>query len=478
MKESLKKNIIALIAVVLSLILLSGMIASTIILSTRKTENWEYNNSSEAIDYYSDSQDFDKVIGEFRNKLLSYFNELFGSNGNQFVDFGLLYSSYADAIVNACSLARIPPSKLEAMADALERHSVSSVFARIKNAIGDIKDIEDFEKILEKYLSNYSFISVLSNFLNGFLSETTLSETELARMVYYYLINYSSKEYAAYLVLMGEDVFVEILSNTISVISMLKSLSSNANSYGIIATTGSIKSVLYQLGSIYCSAYNAFAVNGITDDTLEKALCLTWDFNSKYLNREALQERSERIRGKLADLLYFLGTIMKNIGNEDIEAYLNYSYSDDETKENLYICSALKLAETVEVSFNKAKNDMKFKYDSIEDLSASYADVSIVLGEIWALQIDSGIDDAEEVNEVKKSVFSNFSNGCAYLNSVQYTSDNVKALDKNSEDYIKLYKNASDFFAIGSGLSVIMQELAFVWIGNIFYATAETTETK
>ena len=169
---------------------------------------------------------------------------------------------------------------------------------------------------------------------------------------------------------------------------------------------------------------------------------------------------------------------MKNIGNEDIEAYLNYSYSDDETKENLYICSALKLAETIEVSFNKAKNDIKFKYDSIEDLSASYADVSIVLGEIWALQIDSGIDDAEEVNEVKRSVFSNFSSGCAYLNSVQYTSDNIKALDKSSEDYIKLYKNASDFFAIGSGLSVIMQELAFVWIGNIFYATAETTETK
>lgn len=477
MRESLKKNVIAVVAICLTLILLSGMIASTVILSSRDTEEWEYYNSSEAIDYYSDSQDFDKVVGEFRNKLLAYFNELLGDEGNKFIDLGSLYSHYVDAIVNACSMARIPPNKFVTMAEALEKYSISAVFENIKNELDGIKDLTDLENALEKLLTNYSFTSILGNFINGFLSATNLSEYEVAKIIYYYLLNYSSKEYVAYLILIGEEVFVDIVSNTINAFSVLSSLSGN-NSYGIIATSGSIKSALYQLGSIYCSAYEIFEKNNATKNTLEKALFLSWEFDDKFKNQVELQKRSDKIKGKFADLLYFLGTLMKNISNENIEAYLNYLYCDDETKDAKYIYSATKFAKTAQNAFDKIKNDMKFKYDSIDDFISSYAEVAFVLGEIWSLQIGSEIEEDKELNEMLNTMFSTFGKSCDYLNEHQRTFDDISSLEKDSEQYNELYKNASGFYAIGNGLSVIMQDLAFVWIGNIFYATPETTETE
>lgn len=466
-----KKIQVIIVSVALVLVLI-GMIVATALISKKNDDRWEYISSNEKLNYDNSPNDTEFQHAEnFRHSIEAYFTSLLKgflpsmTGVNKYIENAM--STFSNKLVNAMGEARISSVKLNKISQAIENNSVEAIFNRIKTEISKVKSLEELEKDIAAKVENMSFLSFVGGIISGFMNETALTENEIADIIYFYLKQNSDEKYLAYLNLVGKDFFVSFISDTIYALNTLKNVS--ASEYQLKATANTVRTILYQLGSVYTGVQT---VTG-GSETMEKILGWTWTYDEKYKNSDKLNAYAEACKGKVGDLFAIIGYVMRGWEVQDVAAVLEYaSATDEKDKSDKKIIAAAKIAKSLERALPSIEKGCATSFGSVEIMAKTYSDVSKNLGELaFAVFAEYDKDKTEDDKPEDYSArFDNFVSGYKYMRDFVGTEEELKEIDGNSEEYKALRAKADEFFEIEQGIVSIFGNIISVKIANLSYA--------
>lgn len=461
-----KENVLAVIALATVIVLLAGMILATVLLSEKKSDEWEYISANDNIDYVG--TDFE-YLDNFRSAISTYFSDLFNEFFSSYINLNAALQDYINGvvgkIVSAMSSARIPGAKLDKIAKALNDNSLGAIFSSIKSDISQLHSIEELEAYFTGKLANVGFLDSSGKFFNGIMKETALTESEIATVIYYYLKQNANESYVGVLDVVGKDFFVSLVSDTIYVLSTIQTASQS--DYLLVSAAGSLKEILYQLGGIY----SALALLPGGAETAEKVFGFDFDFADGYKNPEVVNGYVSAIKGKIGELAVICGRLMKIVSAEDVKTYCRYvSLEEGKEKNDAKIQCAIRLSEILctDVSDITAVGDTS--YNSVKELADAYANVASAAADLAFELIYSLVEDVERTEPTDFSpYFSDFATAAEALSAVNMGIEEIRDLSADSEEYTALLGYADDFFGIEEGLGGLCGNLITLRIADWIY---------
>ncbi len=474
------KKIFGIIISVAVVLILVGMIVATALISKSDAAEWEYVSSDEKINYDNSPDDTEFQHAEnFRHSIEAYFSSIFkgflssSMNLDKYIEKAM--SAFSNKLVNAMGEARISSAKLNRISKAIDDNSVEAIFAKIKNEISKVSSLEELEKNVAAKVNDMTFLGFVGDIITGFMRETTLTENEIAEVIYYYYKQNGDEKYVEYLNLVGKDFLTTLLTDTIYALSTLNAVS--VSDYQLEATAGTVKTILYQLGSVY-TGVSALSGGGAT---MEKILGWTWSYGEEYKNADKLNEYVKLCNGKTGDLFGVIGFVMKELSTEDVSAVLSYrSASDEKEKSDKKIVAAASLAKCIDRAFPSIKSGCLTEFESVEGMAKTYSEVSKNLGELAFAVLDEYQTEKteEDTPEDYTERFDNFISGYEVMRNLEMGYADIEKMNSESDEYKNLKAKADEFFEIEEGLISILGNVVSVKISNLSFAFmgAETTK--
>lgn len=371
----------------------------------------------------------------FRDAIASYFAP---------VTTEMSLGDFADKVLNACSLARIPAYKLDRMAQVIKRYDVGE----LQNALANGSEIteEQVQKLFEK--ENPAFIAEI---LHSFFAETGLTGEEFGNFVYQYLINYASADYKSALALVGKDVFTEFVGATAYFLSQMKDYSEHE---GRLADAYAFEAAAYQMGSVFVATANSAPAA-----TVEKALGFAWSYDPTLTNYAELTVVLNELKGKFFTALLITGEIMRSVRAESL---------DEATDDTGFILSRISLAKDIK----RGLDNYIARYGSDTDLNLLKATFSAVVDDIYyAFAYVAGGDTTGEafvtaLNNVRAH-YEDFFASLIYLDGLDLSAvdiDSASEADKNA-----LLIKAQKLSALNDDATFITESLLYLWGSSRLY---------
>lgn len=458
MQKIKKDRIRLIIAIVLIVSILVGMIVSTVVLSNSKYEDFEYYSKSAGYDYYGDQSGVAfQHATRFKMAFTNYLKDSFGDIFNKYTTLPNIVESavglFADRLILAMGEAQIPSTKLDLMATKINQKKLFVTLNKFWKTLEEYDDIESALDDFQKFVEDFSLMSFIGEGISTFLKESSLTEDEVADIIYYYLSKNSNETYKAYLNLVGKEFFTNLISNTIYVVSTFYQY--NTSDYQLMATSYSLKEVLYQLGSIYLQVEKIGGIN------VERSLFGAWDFNNTSLqNKEELKEINDNIEGQTSDLLIVIGALLKDISAEEIETYLRYTSlektSDEKKQLGIHIASMLskKLANNISSYTEYCTNSyttISSYIDSLTLLQSGLYTMTTLINGGSALSSEylENLEGIQESNDRLKDAI------------IYFSEIDISGISKGTEAYTELENKSKIVMGISDSIvSVIVQNMS------------------
>lgn len=425
MKKIDKKNLILLIAIILVLVMLSGMILATLLLSNVNHKEWEYYRDNKSTDYYSDNVSF-AYVSDFSSALQNYIS----GNLLQYVGYNEKVRFLTERIVSAMQDANVPPVRLGAMAKMINENKLSTIFSGIEYPFDDLEGLGDWLDSLMLSIGNNTFFSIIGSFINKFFELTTLTEEEFSSFLYSYLSLYSSSPYKEVLKLYGRENIVSLFSDTFFAIRML---SKTTDTLGQNVGMSSLRSALFQLGRFYLE------ITKIGDVfTFEKIFGLPDEFpvgNHPEL-KEEIDEYYSIARGSFGSLFKYFGYLLTVFENDDLSAYADYMR---EYKKNYARITILNAKKTENILNDAEVAELNLLLDSNAGYQI-YSAQKMTKAVSRAMYLFSNNDTAQIINSFKEKLLSmryllyiiSDSNESSYQNYITYRD----MIEKDAQDII------------------------------------------
>lgn len=460
MKRSKKDNslLLEIITIALVVVVLALCIAGTFLLEGNMNQEWEYRTDDSDLDYYAQGSGNDF---QYATSLKYAISNYFGTTLNQYVNIASLIEPFSEKVVTAMSKARIPARKLKLIADQLDADNLASPFKDFAEFIKQFDNVYEFEDYLLE-MDPVGFFSTLFSGISSIFRQTNLTEDEFATFIYEYLSSNASDSYKSFLLLIGREYFIKLLSNTLYVIVRMDETANTQ--YMSASTSSALQQVCYQLGSTYV---NIAKISGGTT-TFERILWWTWDYDVSTDKGKMAQELSDSVRGKIGDLFLVLGNVLKNATTSDIEFIVNKNNgSDEHIEECNQIISSIKLAKALNQAVVESNDILTEKYSTTDAFFDKYQEVSVMLSELAYIVSEGEKDEEYEQSRVDLiDVYTQTKKQMSLLLTKNYLMEELLNMDVESDEYKEL-KEASSFINNVEGqVSYLLSQIFYVMVVN------------
>ena len=427
-----RKDLTLIITVCLVLILLVGMILSSVFLARKQNASWSYSERETKIDYYADNSEYSfKCVSDFSSALKNYFKK----STLKFLGLDKNVDKLTERIVTVMQDAGIAADRLETIANVIDSNRLPSLIGNISIPFSTVDEFSQWSDNVVLSLTDETMFSLVGSFIHSFLNVTTMTEEELSSFIYHYLIRYSSNEYKLYLALYGKENFIRFFSDTFFAIRIL---SQTKDKTGLSFGTNAMRSALYQLGRVY--------LDFVTIDNASsfyKLLGFPDVFPTEILKNysEDATEIYDDIKGSLGQLLYVFGTFFTEINDESLEAYLKLKkYNEDNYK-------------TIAI-LNDKKNSGKIteaETEKLKDLLDKKSRLQILVAEKFTAHLTASLQKNDKTYREVLTEFKSNAQKMRYLililsepspNSLQLYGDYYEMI----ESYADIFTDALDYF--------------------------------
>lgn len=399
------------------------------------------SNAEERV-YFIDTAPVDYTAAEnavyvlkFRNAVASYLAP---------VSEELSLGDLADRLLNAMSKARIPAQKLGGMADAINKYSLSGIGGSVDG--WDLTE-EQFIAILTK--SGFSYVN---EFLNSFFDESGLTGEEFGTFLYHYLDLYGSSDYKLALNAVGKDIFIQFMSCTVYFITSVNDVGSGEGQY---IDDYILEAAFYQLGSVFLNAVDAAGA-----EVLERALGLQFSVGETQDNYEEINAYLGALNGKTGTVIAMIGCILRSASANAIGECRSYAETggDDELiySQILAAKEALDGLRQFTERYDGALGNDLFEikeemYTYVENITLAQA---IITG--------SDMEALAEALDDMHSRMNAFADSLAYLATLDYTREDIAALDETAKE--ALVEQAKNMSVLASDADYLFSEIIIMWI--------------
>ncbi|MDD4316500.1 MAG: hypothetical protein PHC84_05015 [Clostridia bacterium] len=430
MKVLTKKNKRLLVAICAAVLILAILMAVLLplLLKEEQPSGYSFDNERKPLEYGA----VNKLI--FNNKvsdILKY--SFFVADNNNYI---------ANALISAMRRARIPTQKLKAFADYLGEFVTLLKGSGFSVPAGEFEEGEEQED---------GIFSDFNRHFTEFFEKTGFTETELSRFLYELATDFAGDtQYGAVLAALGRDDFVALTSNTIFCYKMLIGASEGgATAY----EARSLQAIVYSLGSYYIKIISKLGFSNT-----EKLLGLDFDEQKEYGNLSeeeyaVFRETMLASRGKVANLFYTLGSVMKETDAYSFELLFAYASEEDKNsvsaKEKL-VLSHIELSKAIKIGIEQSYvNSRQTGIADRQSFVASYAALMTQYKKFLHMTAQA----QEEVDFVAYEAAATRKLD-AFMDSVYYLSavnpDSLKTISEQDLDV--LVTKAEDLSAIVSGV--------------------------
>ncbi|MGN1041867.1 MAG: hypothetical protein ACI4SK_00110 [Christensenellales bacterium] len=443
------KNIIIIVLITLISAAIIGGSVYVAVESNKNNEEREFFFDSAPINYSTEKNFY--YANLFREAVAKYLQPI----SNQ-----INLEKFADQLLEALSTARVPAYKLGTMASALKKYGIEDVFGRT-----DIENMTDEE--LEKLFKS-SGLTTISNFLNGFFTESGLTGEETGLVLYNYFDKNFSDEYRLALHSVGKENFVRLASSTAYFITSLSDIKEGTGNY---VNSSVVKSALYELGS------TLIAVNAAGADNVEKVLGLRWNYGSDKEYATEINAYSAKMSGKIGLLLPLIGCVLRQAEVADIEYARQYA---ENGSIDALVLSHAGFAKAVD----KGIEAFGSEYGDVlgEDVGSLKARLVSFSKDLYcARMVTAGINpellENEEFGEIfdtSEQAFERFFSAVEGLKDLTETEDTLSAMSASEKE--ALATEARNLWALEKEGGEIASSIAFMWTSQIFYNATKGLE--
>lgn len=342
------KNVSLVVSVALISALTLALVLSAYFLGRSKRAKWEYEPPNVAADYYASHSDRSNAAFEgatnFETALKRYFAEEFKGT---FFDkhFGIVAAigdrldAFCEIVIKAMSESGIPAEKLDGIATKLNEkfalrgvyesltgsasgaltsfsEEIEAAYSKLPSATPEecerirTEALERLAKTLAVKLRDFSLFSVAGKFLSGVMSETGLTEDEIARITHRATLKLGDE--GAYRAENAEFV-VDFLSSTAF---LLAQIGAAARESSDLSDISAVAPLLDQVGALYSRIPS---LEGGAE-AFEKALGISYDFVYK-LNDPEATKLARGLEGFAGETVAFAGRFMRRVSNDVIRPY-------------------------------------------------------------------------------------------------------------------------------------------------------------
>ncbi len=362
-------------------------------------------------------------------------------------------SAFADRLLAAMSVTRIPAEKLGGMASAIRKNNLNDI---VGNIDGDITD-EELEELLK-----ISGLKLISDFLDGFFEESGLTGEETGKFLYNYMELYSAENYKTALHAMGEDIFVKFVSTTTYFLTSVSDIKEGTGDY---VNSVVLKAALYEAGSSYLD------MGSKGTEVTESVLGLRFHFDEDKTYSAEINGYAAAINGKLGCVIPLLGCVLREIKTDDIERARLYS---QDGKDGDLIISQAGFARSVKAGTEKfllAYGDI-IGAENLAELKSQL--ISLTKNLYSAQMVTAGIDpsklDGEEIKEYFAESEKSFDTFFAAVEKLSDTDLSDEIIDGMSEEERKeLVSTAKNMWSLEEESGTFVTAVTYMWAAQRLY---------
>ena len=436
-----KNAIIIILIVTISVAIIAGAVYVAVDGNKNNGER-EYFFDTAPIDY-STQKNF-AYANLFRDAVAQYLSP---------VSTQIDLSKFADRLLAAMSVTRIPAEKLGGMATAIRRNNLNDIGGGIDGDITE-KELEELLKI--------SGLKVISDFLDGFFAESGLTGEETGRFLYNYMELYSAESYKTALHLIGEDDFVKFVSTTTYFLTSVSDIKEGTGDY---VNSAVLKAALYEAGSAYLN------VGSKGTETIERVLGLRFHFDEDKANSSMINGYAAAINGKLGCVIPLIGYVLREIKTDDIERARLYS---QDGKEGDLIISQTGFARSIKAGMEKfllAYGDKR----GAENLAELTSQLIALTKNLYSAQIvTAGVDPSIMEDEDIKAYFAasekSFETFFAAVEKLSHTAMSDEIIDGMTEEERKeLVSTAKNIWSLEKESGTFVTAVTYMWAAQRLY---------
>lgn len=428
------------IVILLAAVIITGVVLVAVD-ANKKTEEKEFFIDSAPLDYGVAENVV--YVKRFRDAVTKYLNS---------ISQDLNLTGFADRLLNALSVSRVPAEKLGGMATAINKHSIDGI-------LGSIDGGELTEEQLQEIFAKTSF-DFIGEFLNSFFDESGLTGEEFGLFLYNYLNIYGSAEYKIALNAVGKVNFVQLLSCSTYFITSVNDIQ---NGGGQFVNAFVLQSAFYQLGTVLLKSTDIAGT-----EVLERVLGLEWHYGDDRDNASDINFYTANLKGKMGYILPLMGCILRAADAETIDVC--WDYSSEKNEINL-IYSQIKSAKTVKKGmeeFIKLYGE-DFGADNITELTAQF---KLLTENLYKAQMSVARKDLND--EAFKKILSDcmeridrFIGSCEYLSGINYTVEEINALSESERQF--LAEKAADMQIMEYDADYFISSVIYMWASQRLY---------
>ncbi len=436
-----KNAIIIILVVTISVAIIAGAVCVAVD-GNKNNGDREYFFDTAPIDYstqenFTYANLFKKAVAEYLSPVSSQID----------------LSAFADRLLAAMSVTRIPAEKLGGMASAIRKNNLNDI---VGNIDGDITD-EKLEELLK-----ISGLKVISDFLDGFFTESGLTGEEAGKFLYNYMELYSAENYKTALHVIGEDNFVKFVSTTTYFLTSVSDIKEGTGDY---VNSTVLKAALYEAGSAYLD------MGSKGTDVLEQVLGFNFYYDEDKTYSAEINGYAAAINGKLGCVIPLLGYVLREIKTYDIERARLYS---QDGKDGDLIVSQAGFARSVKAGTEKFLLAYGDKIGA-ENLAELKSQLISLTKNLYSMQmVTAGIDPSKLAGEEMEEYFSasekSFDTFFAAVEKLSDANLSDEIIDGMSEEERKeLVSTAKNMWALEDESGTFVTAVTYMWAAQRLY---------
>lgn len=436
-----KNAIIIILVVTISVAIIAGAVYVAVD-GNKNNGDREYFFDTAPIDYstqenFAYANLFKKAVAEYLSPISSQIN----------------LSAFADRLLAAMSVTRIPAEKLGGMASAIKKNNLNDI---VGNIDGDITE-EELEKLL-----HISGLKVISDFLDGFFEESGLTGEETGKFLYNYMELYSAENYKTALHTVGEDNFVKFVSTTTYFLTSVSDIKEGTGDY---VNSAVLKAALYEAGSAYLNVGSKGA------DVLEQVLGFNFHYDEDKTYSAEINGYAAAIKGKSGCVIPLLGYVLREIKTDDIERARLYSQNH---KDDDLIISQAGFARSVKAGIEKflLAYGEKIGAENLTELKLQLISLAknLYSAQILTAGIEPSILENEEMKEYFAASAESFETFFATVEKLSDMDISDEIIDGMSEEERKeLVSTAKNMWSLEGESGTFVTAVTYMWAAQRLY---------
>ncbi|MBR1747709.1 MAG: hypothetical protein IJ735_05830 [Clostridia bacterium] len=413
MSRKWKNAVGVLLIIVVVAAVVAGVTVAVLDNNKKKTEV-EYFVDVAPTDYTADENVV--YVKRFRDTVENLFS---------FLSEELKLKTFADRVLNAASLARIPAEKLDGVATAIKKVDLASIGSDLVNI--------DEEKI--RRFAERSTLSVMQGAVSDLFSYSGLSTGEFAAFLYEYLALYGTETYKATLAVLGKETFVDFVGATLFVVTETGKMGT-----GIVSHGQAIQAAAYEYGSIVKDAY------AVGDDVFSEA------FGLRFNRMEGSEDSVAFMNEKTGPLFCLMGYLFSEISFSTAENLAEKNFSSDNV--SAYVALAKDILRGADAFLSDYGERMGAgDYDELAAVIIEYYD-RLNRARYLSLSVDLSADQMREYLEERRAGTTKFFSALRALGTEgDYTEEERAA-------------QVADFSAFSEELNELGEAFIYLWFAE------------